>query len=158
MAERIITPDWLILRQAMYGSRVTPFIPHTYAHGKKSAMIVLSGHFKTLIFDKIFDVLSSKFYGDHCKSLYLDTFPFDRVLSPIDRYRFEFDSTCYRNTVVCPSSLILHHSYNYIPNIRKTGIVCFRLHSRTSGLGNSNVFLSFPSHLSVFANYHHCGL
>ena len=89
MAERIITPDWPILRQAMYGSRVTPLWPHTYAHGKKSAMIVLSGHFKTLIFYKIFDVLSSKLYGDHCRLLYINTFPFDLVLSPIDRYRFE---------------------------------------------------------------------
>ena len=68
MAERIITPDWLILRQDMYGARVMPLWPHKYAHGKKSAMIVLSGHFKTLIFDKIFDVLSSKLYGDHCRS------------------------------------------------------------------------------------------
>ena len=89
MAERIITPDWLILRQAMFGSRVTPLWPHKYAHRKKSAMIVLSGHFKTLIFYKIFDVLSSKFYGDHCRSLYINIFLFDRVLSPIDRYRFE---------------------------------------------------------------------
>ena len=52
-------------------------------------MTVLSGHFKTLIFYIIFDVLSSKFYGDHCRSLYINTFPFDRVLSPIDHYRFE---------------------------------------------------------------------
>ena len=52
-------------------------------------MIVLSGHFKTLIFYKIFDVLSSKLYGGHCGSLCINTFPFDRVLSPIDRYRFE---------------------------------------------------------------------
>ena len=49
MAERIITPGWLILRQAMYGSRVTPLSPHKYAHGKKYEMIMLSGHFKTLI-------------------------------------------------------------------------------------------------------------
>ena len=80
MAERIITPDWIIPRQAMHGSK--------YAHGKKSAMIVLSGHSKTLIFYKIFDFLSSKLYGDHCRSLYIYTFQFDRVLSPIDRYRF----------------------------------------------------------------------
>ena len=49
MAERIIAPDWLILRQVMYGSRVTPLGLYKYAHGKKSAMIVLSGHFKILI-------------------------------------------------------------------------------------------------------------
>ena len=54
-------------------------------------MIVLSEHFKTLIFYKIFDVLSSNLYGDHCRSLYINTFPFDRVLSPVDRYRFEFN-------------------------------------------------------------------
>ena len=83
--------SWLanILRQVMYGTRVTPLWPHKYAHGKKSAMIMLSGHFKTLIFYKIFDVLSSKLYGDHCRSLYINTFPFDRVLSPINRYQFE---------------------------------------------------------------------
>ena len=52
-------------------------------------MIVLSGHFKTLIFYKVVDVLSSKLHGDHCRSLYINTFPFDRVLSPIDRNRFE---------------------------------------------------------------------
>ena len=49
MAERIIAPDWLILRQAM-----SDHVPRRsdriqkYAHGRKSAMIVLSGHFKTL--------------------------------------------------------------------------------------------------------------
>ena len=60
MAERIITPDWLILRQAMYGSRVT-LSDRTNMHPeRKYAMIVLSGHFKTLIFYKIFDVLSYK--------------------------------------------------------------------------------------------------
>ena len=80
MAERIIAADWLILRQAMYGACV--LWPQKYAHGKKYAMIVLSGHFKTLIFYKIFDVLSSKSYGDHRRSLYIITFPFDRVLSP----------------------------------------------------------------------------
>ena len=56
-------------------------------------MIVLSGHFKTLIFYEIFDVLSSKLYGDHCRSLYINTFPFDRVLSPIDRYFDRFELT-----------------------------------------------------------------
>ena len=67
MAERIITPDWLILRQAIYGSHVTPLWPHKYAHRKKSAMIVLSGHFKALIFYKIFDVLNSVVITeDHC--------------------------------------------------------------------------------------------
>ena len=28
-------------------------------------------------------------YGDHCISLYINTFPFYHVLSPIDRSRFE---------------------------------------------------------------------
>ena len=105
-------------------------------------LIVLSGHFKSLIFYKIFDVLSSKLYGDHCRLLYINTFPFDCV-SPIDRYRFEL--TCYRNTVVCPSSL----NYNYIPNINKTGIVCFRFHRRTSGLGNSNVLAAIVPFFSI---------
>ena len=151
MAERIITPDWLILRQAMYGSRVTPLWPHKDAHRKKSAMIVLSGHFKTLIFYQIFDVPSYKLYGDHCRSLYINTFPFDRVLSPIDRYfdRFGVGSTCYRNTVVCPSSLIFHHNYNYIPGIKETGIVCFRFHRRTSWLGNSNVCAAIVPFFSI---------
>ena len=62
-------------------------------HTERNLMIVLSGHFKTLIFYEIFDVLSSKFYGDHCRSLYIATFPFDRVLSPIDRYLDRFELT-----------------------------------------------------------------
>ena len=138
----------------MYGSRVTPLWPHKYAHGKKSAMIVLSEHLKTLMFYKIIDVLSSKL--NHCRSLYINTFPFDRVLSAIDRYRFEL--TQLVTAVVCPSILIVHHNYNYIPNIKKTGIVCFtcRLHQ---GLATPMcvlpLFHSFPSHLSAFANYHH---
>ena len=132
----------------MYGSRVTPLWLHKYAHGKKSARIVLSGHFKTLICYTIFDVLSSKVYGDQCWSLYINTLPFDPVIS----YRslsIWVDSTCYRNTVVCPSSLILHHNYNYIPNIKNTGIVCFRFHRRTSGLGNSNVCAAIVPFFSI---------
>ena len=64
-------------------------------------MIALSGHFKTLIFCEICDVLSSKFYCDHGRSLYNNTFPFDRVLSPIDGYfdRFELTQHVNRNTI-----------------------------------------------------------
>ena len=149
MAERIITPDWLTLHQAMYGSRVTPLWTHKHAHGKKSAMIVLSGHFKTLIFYKIFDVLSSKLYGDHYKSPYINTFPFDRVLSPIDRYRFELTQ------LVTEMPLFVRPVKFYIRGY-------FVLDSTAAHQGLTMcvlpLFLSFPSHLSVFANYHHCGL
>ena len=51
---------------------------------------------------------------------------------------------CYR-----PSSLIFHRNYNYIPNIKKTGIVCFRFHRRTSGLGNSNVCAAIVPFFSI---------
>ena len=148
MAERIITPDWLILRQAMYGSRVTPLGPHKYAHGKISAMIVLSGHFKTLIFYKIFDVLSSKFYGDHCISLHWHI-PVRWCVISHRSLSIWVNSTCYRNTVVCPSSLMFNHNFNYIPSIKKTGIVCFRFHRRTSGLGNSNVCAAIVPFFSI---------
>ena len=123
MAERIIAPDWLILRQAMHGSRVTPFWSYKYAHRKKSPIIMLSKHFKTLIdIYKIFDVLSSKCYGDHCRSLYINRFPFGRVLSPIDRYFAIW---------------------------AESGIVCFWFHRRTSGLGNSNVCAAIVPFFSI---------
>ena len=139
--ERIITPDWLKLRQAMYGSRVTPLWPHKYAQGKKSAMIVLSGHFKTLIFIKslMFWVLNYMVITvDHC------TLTHSRS---IVCYLLSVwvDSTCYRNTVVCPSSLICHYNYNYIPN----GIVCLRFQSCKSGLGNSNVCAAIVPFFSI---------
>ena len=91
-------------------------------------MIVLSGHFKTLIFYEIFDVLSSKSYGDHCRSLYINTFPFGRVLSPIDRYFDRFELTQLVLQKYRCLSVQFNHNYNYIPGIKETGIVCFRFH------------------------------
>ena len=143
------------LSQAMHGSRVTPFWPPKYAYRNKSAMIVLSGHFKTLLFYQIFDVLRpSVITVDHCTLTHSSS-----IVCYVLSIAIDF---CYKNTVVCPSSLIFYHNYNYIHNIKKMGIVCFRFHLRTPGLVNDNVcaaivpffFITFVSNKCMYP--HHC--
>ena len=117
MAEIIIAPDWLIQRQAMYGSRVTPL--WSYAHGKKSAMIVLSGHFKTLI-----NIL----WNPWCSVRVLNY-----MVITVDHC-----TLTYSRSIVC-----------YIPGIKETVIVCLRFHCCTSGPGNCNVCAAIVPFVSI---------
>ena len=74
---------------------------------------------------------------------YIETFPFDRVLSPIDRYRFELTQL----VTEIPFFIIII----IISNIKKTGIhvVCFRFNRRTPGLGDSNVCAAIVPFFSI---------
>ena len=114
-------------------------------------MIVLSGHFKKLIFYKIFDVLSSKFNGDHCRSLYINTSSLSSIVYyflSIDRYRFELTQLVTEIPLFVRPVFIIIIIISLITTTT-TGIVCLRFHRRTSGLGNSNVCAAIVPFFSI---------